>query len=101
MYVITVIFDVAPERVEEFRDAVLRQAENSVIIEAGCHRFDVSVDPATPGRFFLYEVYEDEAAFADHRKTDHYADFSARTADWLTGKSVGRFESALHVPAPI
>ena len=98
MYVVAVTFQIKPDHVEAFRDAVRRQAENSVTHEAGCHRFDVSVDRASPTTFFLYEVYTDEAAFKAHLASAHYADFSATVSDWVADRSSLRFESVLHVP---
>ena len=62
MYVVTVAFEIEPGHVDDFRAAVMRQAENSVTNEPDCHRFDVSVDGTDPAKFFLYEIYTDEAA---------------------------------------
>jgi quinol monooxygenase YgiN len=99
MYVVTVNFEIESDHVADFRVAVMRQAENSVSREPDCHRFDVSVDGAAPAKFFLYEVYTDEAAFQAHLKTDHYADFNATTTPWVKTKAGTRFQSVLHIPA--
>ncbi|MFT5438965.1 MAG: autoinducer 2-degrading protein [Alphaproteobacteria bacterium] len=99
MYVVTVNFEIEPAHVDGFRTAVMRQAENSVSKEPDCHRFDVSVDGADPAKFFLYEIYTDEAAFQAHLKTAHYADFNATTTPWVKAKAGTRFESVLHIPA--
>lgn len=40
--------------------------------EKGNLRFDVLRDPEIRTRFYAYEVYEDENALAEHRKTAHY-----------------------------
>jgi (4S)-4-hydroxy-5-phosphonooxypentane-2,3-dione isomerase len=99
MYVVTVTFEILPGHVDEFRAAVTRQAGNSVSLEPDCHRFDVSVDGADPAKFFLYEIYTDEAAFQTHLKTGHYADFNATTTPWVKAKAGKRYESVHHIPA--
>ncbi|MEM6667486.1 MAG: putative quinol monooxygenase, partial [Pseudomonadota bacterium] len=62
MFVVAVTFEVEPDAVDRFRRAVVVNAKSSVAEEPGCHVFDVSEDPDFPSRFFLYEVYEDNAA---------------------------------------
>ena len=58
----------------------------------GCRQFDVCVDPARDDRIYLYEVYDDEAAFQAHLASEHFHEFDARVADWIRGKTV----TALH-----
>jgi autoinducer 2-degrading protein len=99
MYVVTVNFEIEPGHIDDFRAAVMRQAENSVSLEPECHRFDVSVDGGDPAKIFLYEIYTDEAAFQAHLKTGRYADFKATTTLWVKTKAGTRFESVLHIPA--
>jgi autoinducer 2-degrading protein len=98
MYVVVVTFEAMSDHVDAFREAVCRQAENSVAREEGCHRFDVSVHRDSPTTFFLYEVYTDEAAFQDHLASTHYADFSATVSGWLASRESQRFDSVHHVP---
>ena len=71
MRIITVIFVVKPDKVAEFRSTVMEHAQAS-LTEPGCRQFDVVVDPANAARFFLYEVYDDDAAVAAHQATPHY-----------------------------
>ncbi len=40
--------------------------------EPGCRKFFVSRSDDDPDRFFLYEEYDDEAAFAAHLETPHF-----------------------------
>ena len=86
MHVVTVLFETHAEFAGEFKSAVLAQAENSLSRELGCSRFDVCQDPENPTRFFLYEFYQDRDAFQLHLQTDHYRDFDAKTADWVSLK---------------
>ena len=87
MFVVTVVFEIAPEQVGAFRDAVDAQAHAS-LTETGCHRFDVCEDADRPGRFFLYEVYDDAEAFDSHLVTPHFAHFDATVRDWVLEKTV-------------
>ena len=88
MFVVTVVFEVKPGCAEDFRAAVLRQAQVSLSHEKACHRFDVCRDEDLATRFFLYEIYEDKAAFELHLASDHFADFDGKVGPWVTGKTV-------------
>ena len=92
MFVVTVIFEVRPESVAPFREAMMQQAKNSLTLEAGCSHFDVCFDPARPERTFLYEVYDDAAAFDLHVASDHFAAFDKRIAPWVVSKTVETWE---------
>ncbi|GAB4352382.1 MAG: putative quinol monooxygenase [Kiloniellaceae bacterium] len=75
MFVVTVLFRVKKDAVEEFRKAVKQQAKNSLKKEKGCKRFDVCFDEKDPQRAFLYELYVDAAAFDQHCQTEHFKNF--------------------------
>jgi len=78
-----------PEAAEQVATLLDRNAAASRD-EPGCRRFDVCADPAQPARRVLYEIYDDEAAFAAHLATPHYRAFAAATADLLAGVTVQR-----------
>jgi quinol monooxygenase YgiN len=40
--------------------------------EKGVKQFQIHQNAAEPRKFFFYEVFADEAAFADHQQTDHF-----------------------------
>lgn len=88
MYVVTVIFVVKNEYTTLFRNAMLKQAHNSLSLEPDCHRFDVCFDIEDDTRVFLYEIYSNEKAFQQHLKSDHFYRFNAEVSDWLDSKSV-------------
>lgn len=88
MFVVTVEFTVKPEAVEDFRKAVRQQAKNSLQHEEGCRRFDVCFDDERPERVFLYEVYDDRAAFDRHCATDYFAKFREASAPMLADRSL-------------
>lgn len=70
---ITVIahYRARPETADEVRALLVRHSRASVA-EAGCIEFFAYQDSEDPARFALYETYEDEAAFAAHRSSDHF-----------------------------
>ena len=88
MFIVAVEFIIKEEHVDAFRKRVLQQAADSLENEVACHQFDVCVDPESPSKFFLYEVYDDAAAFDAHRKMDYFADFSASVGDWVAEKTL-------------
>jgi quinol monooxygenase YgiN len=88
MYIVTVEFEVWPKHVEEFHQAVARQAYNSLTLEPDCHQFDVCLDPQDRERVFLYEVYTDDAAFKAHLASEHFAAFDATVRSWVKRKAI-------------
>jgi quinol monooxygenase YgiN len=72
MFSLLVEIEVRPEGRDEFLAGIAANAEASVRDEPGCLRFDVSAVDGDPHRFFLYELYEDAAAFAAHRAAPHF-----------------------------
>ena len=87
-YVVTVEFVVEPAHVDGFRAAMIANARASRDDEPGCREFDVCIDADDPGKVFLYEVYDDRAAFDAHLASAHFKAFDARVAPWLVGKTV-------------
>lgn len=88
MYVVLVRFVIKSESVDAFREAVLRQAKNSLSREVTCRRFDVALDDHRPDHCLLYELYDDQAAFDLHLATDHFNQFNDETADLVVSKEV-------------
>lgn len=88
MFAVTVLFDIAPDRMAEFLPLMMRNAERSLREEAGCRRFDVCTDPARPHEVFLYEIYTDRAAFDAHLAAPHFLSFDRAVADMIRSKDV-------------
>jgi (4S)-4-hydroxy-5-phosphonooxypentane-2,3-dione isomerase len=89
MFVVTVTFEVDPGHVEAFTAAMLTQARNSLEREERCTCFDVCRDPDHPERIFLYEIYDDRAAFDHHLASDHFKSFDRTVCPWVRQKTVG------------
>ena len=90
MLALVVEFRIEPAHVAAFEAAIIANARASRDTEPGCRQFDVCRDPADPGLFFLYELYDDDAAIQAHLRTPHYLHMEATTASWVQGKVVRR-----------
>jgi (4S)-4-hydroxy-5-phosphonooxypentane-2,3-dione isomerase len=88
MYVVIVDFKIKPERLAEFMPRMLDNARASRETEPGCRVFDVCVDPKEKTKVFLYEVYDDRAAFDAHLATAHFKRFDAAVAPMVASKAV-------------
>ena len=88
MYVIIVDFEIDPEQIDAFPPLMCENASASARDEPGCRQFDVCYDPDHPGHVFLYEVYDDRAAFYAHLSTPHFKSFNAATAGMIRSKKV-------------
>lgn len=95
MHAVVVEFFVAPGSAERFAALLKENAETSLRVEPGCRRFDVWTDASAPTRFFLYELYDDAAAFEAHLTAPHFQDFAAATAEMVAHKTVSRFSTAV------
>ena len=87
-FVVMVDFQIKPEMTESFRALVSENARNSLAHEPGCRRFDVVLPRGQAGHVFLYEVYDDEAAFEAHKATPHFLQFERETVAHVAVKKV-------------
>ena len=88
MLVVCVEFEIEPGQTDLFMTAVRTNAEQSFSQEAGCQQFDVCQDRHFPNSVFLYEVYDDEAAFETHKLTQHYGAFNQAIVGMVVNKSI-------------
>ena len=91
MYVVTVVFKVSADNGDRFLKVMLMNGEGSRGTEPGCRQFDVCRDPEDPGTVFLYEVYDDAAAFAEHNRSEHFQTFQAAVQDLVMAKTVALY----------
>ncbi len=88
MFAVVVKFEIKLEHLDAFIPMMLENARASVRDEVGCHQFDVCSDPDRPGEVFLYELYDDEAAFKTHMTMPHFLKFDAGSAEMIASKTV-------------
>lgn len=93
-FVVTVDFILKPGAMDAFRRLIDENAISSCRDEPGCRRFDVLVPADGGDRVFLYEIYDDRAAFDAHMKTPHFDTFNRASADLVVAKQVAQFTLA-------
>jgi (4S)-4-hydroxy-5-phosphonooxypentane-2,3-dione isomerase len=81
-------FRIKAAHVDAFDVAIRSNAQSSVDDEPGCRQFDVCRDPDDASQFFLYELYDDEAAIQAHLQSPHFLQMNAATAPWVAAKTV-------------
>lgn len=92
MVILAVTFEIDPNHVDGFREAILTQAENSRTKEPWCRQFDVCFDADDPTKCFLYEKYDDADSIPKHRSTEHFADYMRTVESWIVDKHVAQYE---------
>ena len=70
------------ERIEEILRAMVPLSR----AERGCLQYNAHRSSEDPRRFFLYEIYKDEAAFTEHNESDHFKRY-------VLGEALPRLES--------
>ena len=88
MFVNAVDLDIVPAEREQYLAAITENGA-AAAKEPGCRRFDILSLASDPNHFFLYEVYDNEAAFKAHRETEHFKKYAAATAN-MVAKRVSR-----------
>lgn len=88
MLALIVEFRIKAAHVAAFDAAITENARASRETEPGCRQFDVCRDPKDPQVFFLYELYDDQAAIEAHLRSPHFQGMNAATADWVESKVV-------------
>jgi quinol monooxygenase YgiN len=69
--VVTAFWEARPDEVDAVQ-AIVRQFLPQAQREPGVKAFQIHQSTSEPHKFFFYEVFKDEAAFADHQQTDHF-----------------------------
>ena len=78
-YVNAVDLDIVPAERDNFLVAI-KENGAAAAKEPGCKRFDIINLASDPNHFFLYEVYDSEAAFKAHRASEHFKKYAEVTA---------------------
>jgi autoinducer 2-degrading protein len=99
MRVAVVRFQIKPEAVAAFRDALARHASTSMTREPGCLQFDFAADLTSPVHFLTYEVFADETAFKAHLESAHMAEFRAAVKDLILGHRVEGYQLVSRGPS--
>jgi quinol monooxygenase YgiN len=78
------VLDARPGLADAFRERIV-DLVRQVRREPGCVTFTAYEARDTPGRFYLYEIYSNAAAFDTHLKTDHVHAFISAIPALSTG----------------
>jgi (4S)-4-hydroxy-5-phosphonooxypentane-2,3-dione isomerase len=82
MFIVHVFVHVKENRVDDFKQASLENARNS-IQESGVARFDVLQQQDDPSRFVLVEVYRTPEDPVKHKETAHYKKWRDAVEDMM------------------
>jgi autoinducer 2-degrading protein len=85
MHIVMVRFKIKPDKVTDFVREAVGDARGSVLTEPGCRRFDVIQDNNDPTMVAFTEVYDDAAAFEDHKTRVHMKTWQSNTKDMIEG----------------
>ena len=88
MFVVCVEFEIALQYLDEFLLAIRKNARLSMCDEEGCQQFDICQDQKNPASIFLYEIYDDAAAFELHKAAPHYDAFNEAVDGMVLEKAV-------------
>jgi (4S)-4-hydroxy-5-phosphonooxypentane-2,3-dione isomerase len=91
-YINAVDIDVVPGQIDAYL-AALKENGAAAVHEPGCHEFNITVSPKDPNHVFLFEVYDNDAAFQAHRATDHFKKYAATTKDMIAKRDARMFSS--------
>lgn len=69
--IVTAFWEAKPEEVDALVDIVGKFLPRAQA-EPGVLAFQIHQSLTEPAKFFFYEVFRDEAAFAEHGKTAHF-----------------------------
>lgn len=85
--VLLVSIRVLPGRRDAFLRGISRNAAHALRDEPGCLRFDVVGDPEDENAFWVYEVFADQDALADHRRAPHFLHWQREKAELVVPNS--------------
>ena len=69
--VVTAFWEARPEEVDSLV-GIIRKFLPQAQREPGVKAFQIHQSLTEPTKFFFYEVFEDEAAFAEHQQSEHF-----------------------------
>lgn len=91
MFTVISFTRVFPEHINDYIEnmRICAEATNQ---EAGCIRYEVMQDVDDPTLMFLYQVFDDEAAYQFHQDTEHHTVWIEKSRSWRDQGAPGRHE---------
>ena len=96
MLAVCVDFEIDLTSLDAFLIIMMKNASVSLASEVGCHQFDIAQDQQNPTKIFLYELYDDAAAFEMHKKASHYLEFNDAISGMVNKKSIRLLQKINH-----
>ena len=96
MFAVCVEFEITLQHLDEFLVAMRKNACLSLRDEEGCQQFDICQDQQNLASIFLYEIYDDAAAFERHKAAPHYDEFNKAIDGMVLKKAVRLFTIISH-----
>jgi quinol monooxygenase YgiN len=84
--------DIVPGQIDAYL-AAAKENGAATAKEPGCHEFDLTVSQKDANHVLIIEVYDDAAAAAAHRETDHFKKYAAATKDMIAKRELRIFSS--------
>lgn len=94
MFCVSVTFQVAPGHHDRFVDRIRTFAEASRT-EPGCQAFEAWSEQGQPGAVYLYEKYEDRAAFDAHLAAPHFHAFDGEVTPYVLTRTVVTWDTQI------
>ena|SRR5436309_1842680 len=98
MYIVVVRLEIRPEHRQDFIKAAFQDGHDSNLNEPGTRRFELIQDESNPNRFYLSEVYEDQAAFEAHVNGPYFQAFAAAASGYYAQKPTWLVKGTLMSP---
>jgi (4S)-4-hydroxy-5-phosphonooxypentane-2,3-dione isomerase len=91
VYTVISFTRVFPQHVDDYIENmnICAQKTNQ---EPGCIRYEVMQDVADPTLMFLYQVFQDEAAYKSHQDAEHHRVWIEKSGPWRDQGAPGRHE---------
>jgi quinol monooxygenase YgiN len=88
MFAVCVLLAVKRGSMAHFMPLTQKQARKSLELEPACRRFDICSGSEDADAVFLYELYNDAAAFDAHLASDHFKAYETAAAPMIAKKTV-------------
>ena len=89
-------FEIISPHLDKFLLPMRKNAVQLYKVEVGCQQFDICQDQQNLSNIFLYEIYDDEAAFEAHKAARHYHEFNHAIDGMVVKKSVSFLQNISH-----
>ena len=86
MYAIFGVIEVKAEHERAFREATIREAQNTVRDEPGVFQFHILTDADRPSRYYFFEIFRNEVAAEEHWETENFRSWWVTVEGMLEGE---------------